>query len=49
MISRSKVEHIVCLTLNGLNIVLYLLTITAVIFKCIHGDFSDIVLGIYGM
>ncbi|KAI9363601.1 COPI associated protein-domain-containing protein [Pilaira anomala] len=49
MISRSKVEHIVCLALNGINIILYLLTITAVIFKCIDGKFSEIVLGIYGI
>ncbi|CAO3623539.1 unnamed protein product [Mucor hiemalis] len=49
MISRSKVEHIACLALNGINIVLYLLVITAIIFKCIHGNFSDIVMGIYGI
>jgi hypothetical protein len=49
MISRSKIEHIVCLALNGINIALYLLVITAVIFKCIQGNFADIVMGIYGM
>jgi hypothetical protein len=49
MISRSKVENIVCLALNGINIILYLLVITAVIFKCIQGNFADIVMGIYGM
>ncbi|GAN05087.1 hypothetical protein MAM1_0081c04556 [Mucor ambiguus] len=49
MISRSKVEHIVCLALNGINIVFYLLIITAVIFKCIQGNFADIVMGIYGI
>jgi hypothetical protein len=49
MISRSKVEHIVCLALNGINIIFYLLVIIAVIFKCIGGKFSDIVMGIYGM
>lgn len=49
MISRSKVENIVCLALNGINIVFYLLIITAVIFKCIQGNFADIVMGIYGM
>ncbi|KAI8635910.1 COPI associated protein-domain-containing protein [Parasitella parasitica] len=49
MISRSKVEHIVCLALNGINIIFYLLIITAVIFKCIRGSFADIVMGIYGI
>ncbi|KAI9252053.1 COPI associated protein-domain-containing protein [Helicostylum pulchrum] len=49
MISRSKVEHIVSLALNGINIILYLLIITAIIFKCIDGKFSEIVLGIYGI
>ncbi|KAI8059035.1 COPI associated protein-domain-containing protein [Gilbertella persicaria] len=49
MISRSKVEHIVSLIFNGVNIILYALVVVAVIFKCIKGNFADIVMGIYGI
>ncbi|KAI8881655.1 hypothetical protein K501DRAFT_300527 [Backusella circina FSU 941] len=48
MVSRFKVEHISSLTINGINIILYLAIITAVVFKCINGNFSDVVLSIYG-
>ncbi|KAI8365598.1 COPI associated protein-domain-containing protein [Blakeslea trispora] len=49
MISRSKVEHILCLTFNAINIILYAFVIVAIIFKCINGNFADIVMGIYGI
>ncbi|KAI8977555.1 COPI associated protein-domain-containing protein [Mycotypha africana] len=48
MISRSKMEHILCLFLNGLNIVLYIFIIIAIVFKCKQDKrFGDITVGIY--
>ncbi|OBZ88917.1 hypothetical protein A0J61_03040 [Choanephora cucurbitarum] len=49
MISRTKVENILCLTFNAINIILYAFVIVAIIFKCIQGNFADIVMGIYGI
>lgn len=46
--SRTKVENIASLFLNGLNICLYLLVIAACVLKSIQADFSDIVMCIYG-
>ncbi|KAI8340605.1 COPI associated protein-domain-containing protein [Chlamydoabsidia padenii] len=48
MISRTKTENILTLTFNCMNIVLYLLVIAAVIYKCLSADFSQIMIGIYG-
>ncbi|CEI87616.1 hypothetical protein RMCBS344292_02026 [Rhizopus microsporus] len=49
MISRSKVERIICLILNAVNILLDLFIIVTIVFKCLHGDFAAIVMGIYGI
>ncbi|KAI8099799.1 COPI associated protein-domain-containing protein [Halteromyces radiatus] len=48
MISRTKAENILTLTLNCINIILYLLVIVSVIMKSLHADFSQIMVGIYG-
>ncbi|ORZ16925.1 COPI associated protein-domain-containing protein [Absidia repens] len=48
MISRTKTENILILTLNCINISLYLLVIAAVTVKCLHANFSQIMVGIYG-
>ena len=47
-ISRTKVENILSLTLNGINILFCLLVIAACIYKCIQAEFSAIVMCIYG-
>ncbi|KAG2222620.1 hypothetical protein INT45_008284 [Circinella minor] len=47
-ISRTKVENILSLTLNGINILFCLLVIAACIYKCIQAEFSVIVMCIYG-
>ncbi|KAI7864609.1 COPI associated protein-domain-containing protein [Spinellus fusiger] len=49
MPSRTKIENIMSLTLNAVNISLYLLVIAATIVKCIGANFSFIVMGIYGV
>ena len=49
MLSRSRVERIICLILNAVNILLDLFIIVTIVFKCLHGDFAAIVMGIYGM
>ncbi|KAI8367563.1 COPI associated protein-domain-containing protein [Radiomyces spectabilis] len=49
MLSRTKVENILSLMLNGINIGLYLLVIAAAILKAIDGNFSQIVMCIYGI
>ncbi|CDS03027.1 hypothetical protein LRAMOSA00429 [Lichtheimia ramosa] len=47
-LSRTKVENILSLTFNGINIALCLLVIAAAIIKAIKGNFSQIVMCIYG-
>ncbi|KAI9322407.1 hypothetical protein BX666DRAFT_1894554 [Dichotomocladium elegans] len=47
-ISRTKIEHILSLVLNGINMSLCLLVIVACVFKSINGSFSEIVICIYG-
>ncbi|KAI9018077.1 COPI associated protein-domain-containing protein [Phycomyces nitens] len=49
MLSRTKVENILSLGLNGMNISLYLLVIASTIVKCLNANFSQIVMGIYGI
>ncbi|KAI9306050.1 COPI associated protein-domain-containing protein [Cunninghamella echinulata] len=48
MVSRTKIENILTLALNCTNIALYLLVITAVIYKSINANFSQVVIAIYG-
>ncbi|ORY93874.1 COPI associated protein-domain-containing protein [Syncephalastrum racemosum] len=48
MVSRTKVENMLSLVLNGINLSLYALVIVACIYKAIQTDFSQIVLCIYG-
>lgn len=48
MVSRTKVENMLSLVLNGINLSLYAFVIVACIYKAIQTDFSQIVLCIYG-
>lgn len=48
MVSRTKIENILTLTLNCTNVALYLLLIAAVIYKSINANFSQVVIAIYG-
>ncbi|KAI8985134.1 COPI associated protein-domain-containing protein [Pilobolus umbonatus] len=49
MVSRTKIENFICLALNGTNIILYSFIIVAMVFQCIHGDFSVMVINIYAI
>lgn len=48
-ISRAKVENIICLSINAVNAIVYVLVFSAAIAKATEGTLGEIIMSVYGM